>query len=151
MPLTVRYTGSWLRFDIMGSIALGCVLSYAMVRVTENPTPGVWGPLLIGLWAFAVIWFVFAGEASIAVRRFRLHIGPDLISCRGAFGEKSYPREQVVRLATSPRTRASPGSLLFCNSAMRILLSVDLSLLSADQEAEISRFLNAPIERPGAG
>jgi|GEM_PF-5539754 len=121
-----------------------------MLQISTHLAPEANRAVVAGMWIFPIAFLVSAVFDLLSTHRFRMQIDPDVISYRGAFGRWSHPRSQVTRLATSPWARGSPGSLLFCNSEMRTLFSVDRSLLNTDQEAEISRVLDIPIERRSA-
>jgi hypothetical protein len=130
--------------------ASGLVLAGAVFLISTHLGPGANRAVVAGLWIFPLAFIVSAVFDLMNTSRFRMQIDPDLVSYQGAFVHWSYPRAEVVRLATSPWARGSPGSLLFLDSEKQVLFRVDRSLLTADQEVEISRALDMPIERTSA-
>jgi hypothetical protein len=126
------------------------VVAGAVLLINTHLGPNANRAVVAGLWIFPLAFVVSAVFDLMHTRRFRMQIDPDAITYHGPFVHWSHPRAEVVRLATTPWARGSPGSLLFLDSEKQILFRVDRSLLTADQEVEISRVLDKPIERTSA-
>jgi hypothetical protein len=126
------------------------VLAGAVILISTHLGPDANRAVVAGLWIFPLAFIVSAAFDLLSTGRFLMQIDPDAISYQGPFVHWSYPRADVVRLATSPWARGYPGFLLFLDSEKQVLFRVDRSLLTADQEVEISRVLDTPIERTSA-
>jgi hypothetical protein len=150
MPLTIRYTGSWLRFFSIGPGILGLLISALLVQLWFDPQQLMnrgffwWASIL------PFLFLVFTALDLAAKGRFQLTIDGDSISYRGTFRESTLPRARIARLAWTPAARYTPGSLRFYDANDEIVLRIDSALLSTAQLTEISWFMNIEIEGPPA-
>jgi hypothetical protein len=148
LPLTIRYTGSWLKLFSIGPGIFGLLISALLVQLWFDPQQ----PMNRGFfwWAWILPFFFLAFTASdlAAKGRFRLTIDGQTVTYRGIFRESTWARAWIARLSWAPAARHTPGSLRFYDANDEMLMSIDPKLLSEAQLTEISSFMNMPIEGP---
>ena len=155
--MTIRYTGTWLRVDILLTAFVGCIfgaaLWYGAALYFGSPHAH---PPAATLLVLAVVPLLIAGYLVFAVARsittivrFRLQIDSKTVSYRGAVRESTYPHAQIDVLRWDPGfsygRNNKPSYLLFKDQYGDVLFSVLGSLLSQAQLHEISEALHTPI------
>ncbi len=150
MPLTIRYTGSWLKFFSIGPGIFGLLITALLVQLWFNPQPNMNRAFFFWAWILPFIFLVFTASDLAAKGRFRLTIDADSVKYRGIFRESTWPRARIASLGWTPAARHTSGSVQFYDTNYTILLTIDPTLLSTDQIAEISRVMDMPIEGPTA-
>jgi hypothetical protein len=150
MPLTIRYTGPWLRFFSIGPGIIGLLITALLVHLWINPQPGMNRAFFAWAWILPFVFLMFTASDLATKVRFRLTLDGDSVRCQRIFRESTLARAGIARLGWAPATRHTLGSLRFYDANDEILMSIDPKLLSASQLAEISGFLDVPIEGPPA-
>jgi hypothetical protein len=150
MPLTIRYTGSWLRFFSIGPGLFGLLITALLVQLWFNPQPNMNRAFFSWAWILPFLFLVFTASDLAAKVRFRLTLDGDSVRCRGIFRESTLPQAEIARVSWAPAARYTPGSLRFYDANDEILLRIDPKLLSTAQITEISGFMDVPIEGPPA-
>jgi hypothetical protein len=151
MPLTIRYTGSWLKFFSIGPGIFGLLISVLLVELWFDPQPLMNRGFFSWAWILPFLFLVFTASDLAAKGRFRLTIDGDSVRYRGIFRETTLPRAGIAMLGWRPAARHTPGSLQFYDPDHKRLMSIDSALLTTAQLTEISWFMNMPIEGPPAG
>jgi hypothetical protein len=150
MPLTIRYTGSWLKFFSIGPGILGLLISALLVQLWFDSQLKMNRGFFWWAWILPFFFLVFTASDLAAKGRFRLTIDGDSVKYQGIFGESTLPRVGIAMLGWRPTARYTPGSLQFYDPDYKILMRIDSALLSTAQLTEISWFMNMPIEGPPA-
>jgi hypothetical protein len=150
MPLTIRYTGSWLRFFSIGPGIFGLLITALLVQLWLNPEPNMNRAFFAWAWIVPFLFLMFTASDLAAKVRFRLTLDGDSVRCQGIFRESRFAQAGIARLGWTPATRHTLGSLRFYDANDEILMSIDPKLLSTAQLAEISGFMDVPIEGPTA-
>jgi hypothetical protein len=148
MPLIIRYNGSWLRFFSIGPGIFGLLITALLVQLWFNPQPNMNRAFFAWAWILPFLFLVFTASDLAAKVRFRLTLDGDSVRCRGIFRESTLARAEVARIGWQPAARYTPGSLQFYDTNYTIVISIDPTLLSTLQLAEISRVMDMPIEGP---
>jgi hypothetical protein len=150
MPLTIRYTGSWLRFFSIGPGIFGLLITALLVQLWFDPQPHVNRAFFSWAWILPFFFLVFTASDLAAKGRFRLTIDGGSVKYRGIFRESTLPRAGIATLGWRPAARYTRGSLQFYDPDYKILMRIDSALLSTAQLTEISWFMDMPIEGPPA-
>jgi hypothetical protein len=150
MPLTIRYTGSWLKFFSIGPGIFGLLISALLLELWFDPQPLMNRGFFWWAWILPFLFLVFTASDLAAKGRFRLTIDGGSVKYRGTFRESTWPRAGIATLGWRPVARYTPGSLQFYDPDYKILMRIDSALLSTAQLTEISWFMNMPIEGPPA-
>jgi hypothetical protein len=150
MPLTIRYTGSWLKFFSIGPGIFGLLISALLVQLWFNPQPHMNRAFFFWAWILPFVFLLFTASDLASKARFRLTIDADSIRYRGIFGESTLPRAGIATLGWRPAARYTSGSLQFYDTNYTILVSINPTLMSTAQITEISRVMDMPIEGPPA-
>jgi hypothetical protein len=151
VELTVRYTGSWFRPDVVLLAVYSCFfglgLWYAALPFLRSPHLfGTGAAILPALLVLIVAFMVFSTARSlITVGRFRLQIDAHSVSYRRMFRESTYTHDQIGVLRWEPRQRRTPDYLVFKNPGGDALFSILGSLLSTTQLHQISEALHKPV------
>src|SRR5258708_4852896 len=111
MPLTIRYTGSWLRFFSIGPGIFGLLIAALLVQLWFNPQPNMNRAFFAWAWILPFLFLVFTASDLAAKVRFRLTLDGQTVKRRGIFRESSLARAAITRLSWAPAARYTPGSL----------------------------------------
>lgn len=150
IPLTIRYTGPWLKLFSIGPGVFGLLVSALLLQLWFNPQPNMDRGFFWWAWILPFIFLAYTASDLAAKRRFRLTIDSDWVKHRGVFRESTWPRAELTSLGWQPATRGTSGSLRFYDTSYEIVIRIDPALLSELQLAEISRVMDMPIEGPPA-
>jgi hypothetical protein len=150
MPLIIRYDGSWLRFFSIGPGIFGLLITALLVQLWFNPQPNMNRAFFSWAWILPSLFLLFTASDLAAKVRFRLAFDGQTVKYRGIFRESSLAQAEIARLSWAPAARYTPGSLRFYDANDAIVMSIDPTLLSTIQLAEISRVMDIPIEGPPA-